>query len=154
MPVEWHARTPYSATSLNLLDRSHRQHLTLVCISIDNINSNFDTGEDVQTHEREIAPGSDATLEFIVKVTGETQTKHPEDITSSDIAAAGSALARMDQRPGPTKPIDAVESGEAVFTAVDTIGTIVSPVSGFLDGLGVFCDIMDGITEVRVYCWN
>ena len=114
----------------------------------------FDTGEEVQTSERKIAPGSDATLKFTVKVTGETQTKHPEDTTSHDIAAAGSALARMDRRPRPSKPMDVVESGEAVFTAVDTVETIVSPVSGFLDGLGVFCDIMDGITEVRVYCWN
>lgn len=107
----------------------------------------FDTGKDIQTHEREIAPGSDAKLRFAVKVTGETFDL--EDAANDAVTTAGSALTRMDLRPALSKPAEVVEGGKAVVEAVNAVGEAVSPISGFLDGLGIFCEIMDDITEVR-----
>lgn len=48
-----------------------------------------------------------------------------------------------------SKLADGIEKVEAPSEAVEAIGDAVSSISTLLDGLDVFCKIMDGITEVR-----
>lgn len=50
--------------------------------------------------------------------------------------------------PASSKVADEMERVEAPLEAVKAIGDAVSPISTLLDGLDVFCKIMDGITEV------
>lgn len=83
-------------------------------------------------------------------MTGETTDT--EGSTDDAITTAGSALTRMNIRPASSKPVEAVESGKAVFEDAEAVKEAVAPISGFLDGLGIFCEIMDDVAEVRTIC--